>query len=290
MGTHPIFESDFDCLTDMSETAVAAVEEKKPKTWGYIKDCCDLVCCDWAEIAPAGNGKAQSPIDIVDAKPCGELQPISINYDNATVESIFNNGHSVQVKISPGSTISGAHLNGEYELIQFHFHWGSKRGQGAEHLIRGESSDAELHFVHAKKCPDIPDYNPLEHSDGLAVLGVRLVEMDWRENTSFKTLTDHFENLSEIGKEYPCIGIDLERMLPDLSNFYTYQGSLTTPPLNECVCWMVCEKPKPISSSEMAAFRSLKDASGHTLNDNYRPVQALNQRLLRTNILKGNKF
>ena len=48
---------------------------------------------------------------------------------------------------------------------------------------------------------------------------------------------------------------------------------------------MVCEQPKPISSSEMAAFRSLKDASGNTLNDNYRPVQALNQRLLRTNIL-----
>ena len=98
------FNFDF---SEMSETAVAPVEEKKPKTWGYIKDCCDLVCCDWAEIAPAGNGKAQSPIDIVDAKPCGELQPISISYDNATVESIFNNGHSVQVKISPGSTITG---------------------------------------------------------------------------------------------------------------------------------------------------------------------------------------
>ena len=31
------------------------------------------------------------------------------------------------------------------------------------------------------------------------------------------------------------LGIDLERMLPDLSNFYTYQGSLTTPPLNEVI-------------------------------------------------------
>ena len=103
----------------MSETTVTAVEEKKPKTWGYIKDCCDLVCCDWSEIAPAGNGKAQSPIDIVDAKPCGELQPISINYDNATVESIFNNGHSVQVKISPGSTITGNELNSE-KFQNFH--------------------------------------------------------------------------------------------------------------------------------------------------------------------------
>jgi len=107
----------------MSETTVTAVEEKKPKTWGYIKDCCDLVCCDWSEIAPAGFGKAQSPIDIVDAKPCGELQPISINYDNATVESIFNNGHSVQVKISPGSTITGNDsfkLNSE-KFQKFHF-------------------------------------------------------------------------------------------------------------------------------------------------------------------------
>ena len=96
-------------------------------------------------------------------------------------------------------------MNGEYELIQFHFHWGSKRGQGAEHLIGGESSDAELHFVHAKKSND-PDYDPLQHSDGLAVLGVRLVEMDWRENTTFKPLTDHFKTLIEIGKHYPCTG------------------------------------------------------------------------------------
>ena len=53
----------------------------------------------------------------------------------------------------------------------------------------------------------------------------------------------------------------------------------------QCVCWMVCDQVMPISSSEMEAFRSLKDAAGHTLNDNYRPVQELNQRLLRTNIL-----
>merc|ERR1712134_101544 len=34
MGTHPIFESDFDCLTDMTADAVAKTAEEKVKAWG----------------------------------------------------------------------------------------------------------------------------------------------------------------------------------------------------------------------------------------------------------------
>ena len=72
-------------------------------------------------------------------------------------------------------------------------------------------------------------------------------------------------------------------MIPDLEQFYTYQGSLTTPPLAECVCWMVAHTPLYITSAEMAAFRALTDADGCTLSDNYRPVMPLNTRTLNSN-------
>lgn len=249
-------------------------------TWGYSADFCTCPVDKWHEDFPAGSGSCQSPIDIETPKFCPDLKPIRVNYDSATVKSILNNGHSVQVNINPGSTIQGAHLDGEYELIQFHFHWGSRRGQGAEHLIGGKSADAELHFVHARKKCD----NPTEHANGLAVLGVRMLECDWRQSSTFKTLTDHFSKLEKCGTEYPCEGLNLTSILPNLDKFYAYQGSLTTPPLSECVCWMVCDEPIYVTTSEMEAFRSLCDSAGNSLSDNYRPVQKLNQRILRTNI------
>ena len=37
-------------------------------------------------------------------------------------------------------------------------------------------------------------------------------------------------------------------MIPNLNKFYTYDGSLTTPPLNEAVKWIVLGKPLYVSS------------------------------------------
>merc|ERR1712063_90874 len=37
MGTHPIFESDFDCLTDMAQGKSAISEKKPPKSQGGVK-------------------------------------------------------------------------------------------------------------------------------------------------------------------------------------------------------------------------------------------------------------
>ena len=42
--------------------------------------------------------------------------------------------------------------------------------------------------------------------------------------------------------------IYLNEMIPNLNKFYTYDGSLTTPPLNEAVKWIVLGKPLYVSS------------------------------------------
>ena len=40
-------------------------------------------------------------------------------------------------------------ISGNFELAQFHFHWGSSTGsKGSEHTMFGNQFDAELHFVH----------------------------------------------------------------------------------------------------------------------------------------------
>ena len=42
------------------------------------------------------------------------------------------------------SGLSGGPLEGEYELWQFHAHWGKKGAKGSEHTIDGKQWDAEV--------------------------------------------------------------------------------------------------------------------------------------------------
>ena len=44
------------------------------------------------------------------------------------------------------SALVGGALDGEYELWQFHAHWGSEDGQGSEHTVDGKNYAAEVHY------------------------------------------------------------------------------------------------------------------------------------------------
>lgn len=40
-------------------------------------------------------------------------------------------------------------------------------------------------------------------------------------------------------------------LLPEDSGYYTYQGSLTTPPCSECVIWIVFKEPIEVSHEQV---------------------------------------
>lgn len=54
---------------------------------------------------------------------------------------------SVEDYDSRGITISGGGLPGRYYLAQFHFHWGSRNNQGAEHTLDGFAYAAVVSFL-----------------------------------------------------------------------------------------------------------------------------------------------
>jgi len=75
----------------------------------------------------------------------------------------------------------------------------------------------------------------------------------------------------------------LGKELKDMMTFYSYKGSLTTPPCSQTVNWYLFEKPVKITKAQLNHFDlrwkdNINFACGH---GNNRPVQSLNERIVK---------
>ncbi|TIY01178.1 MAG: carbonate dehydratase, partial [Mesorhizobium sp.] len=161
-----------------------------------------------------------------------------------------NNGHTIQVNLPQGSTLTRG--DRVYDLLQFHFHAPS------EHHVAGRSFPMEAHFVH--KDAD---------SDTVGVLGVFLTP--GATNASFASLAAAFPATS--GEETAVDEVDPNEFLPASLAYWTYEGSLTTPPCTENVEWMVAMEPVDVDPADMERFTSLYPL-------NARPIRSPNRRFI----------
>ncbi len=213
--------------------------EHGPAHWGDVKS--DYAVCK--------TGKNQSPIDITSAVKA-DLPPIQFSYKPVPLR-IINNGHSIQVNCPEGSslTVGGK----QYQLIQFHFHHPS------EEKINGKSFDMVAHLVH-------------KDAEGkLAVVAVLMKK--GQANAFIKTLWEHLPK-EEGREEAPAnVMIDPTGLLPSQRAYYTFTGSLTTPPCTEGVTWFVLKTPVELSDAQIGRFT-------HFYKNNARPVQPLGARVV----------
>jgi len=195
------------------------------------------------------TGTAQSPIDIPDADARkGDLPPLLFNYKPSPLR-IVDNGHTIEVNYAPGSFVSVA--GKRYELVEFHFH------KPGEQKVDGKGHDMEAQLVH--KDPE----------GKLIVLAVLLDA--GKENRLIKTLWDNLPQ--DKGKErvVDAVKINALDLLPQNKGYYTFAGSLTTPPCSESMMWFVLKTPVQASAEEIARF-------GRIYPMNARPVQPRNDR------------
>ena len=203
----------------------------------------------WAALAPefnmCGEGQKQSPINIVGAID-GNLPELAFNYA-ATALELVNNGHTIKVEHAAGSSIRVG--GDEYRLLQFHFH------STSENAIEGKLFPLEAHLVHANA------------AGKLAVVGVMfdqgaanpLLEKLWRYTPSKANSTMSVAS-----------SVSVTDLLPSNTDYYTFTGSLTTPPCTEGVRWMVLKQPVTLSKQQLEKFSGF--FGGHDTN---RPVQPL---------------
>ncbi|RVE58605.1 hypothetical protein OJAV_G00195940 [Oryzias javanicus] len=241
----------------------------------------------WGDSFPIANGARQSPIDIQPAAASYDagLKPLCLKYDASTCLEILNNGHSIQVTFlddSDKSTLTDGPISGVYRLKQFHFHWGGADDRGSEHTVDGTKYAAELHLVHWNtKYASFGE--AASKPDGLAVVGVFLKIGD--ANPKLQKLLDAFDGIKTKGTQTSFANFDPTTLLPGCLDYWTYDGSLTTPPLLESVTWIVCKETISVSSDQMAKFRSLlfsvQGEAECCMVDNYRPPQPLKGRSVR---------
>ncbi|XP_058850427.1 carbonic anhydrase 15-like [Acipenser ruthenus] len=259
-------------------------------TWCYATQ--DAACgpAHWKVLDHQCGGANQSPINVdrKTARRSSELGAFvfkGYNTAPAGAWSIANSGHAVQVNLGSDISVSGAGLPAVYNALQFHFHWGKPNGNGSEHQLDGNQYPMEIHIVHMhSKYTDIKV--AATDPNGLAVLGFFYKVSD-TDNTNYNTIIDGLQSVSYSGDSVDLAStFRLDSLLPSenlLSRYYRYRGSLTTPGCAEAVIWTVFEDPIPISSSQLSAFVNSVhfSASGQTevkMQDNFRPVQALNRR------------
>jgi carbonic anhydrase len=215
------------------------------------------------------TGTSQSPVDITGTGKGGG-PALQFRYpDNELI--VENTGHVIEVPIPAdnGNTLKiGSSV---YTLEQYHFHAPS------EHTLNGKSYDLEAHLVH-------------ENAAGqLAVVGVF---MDIGDDSN-ELVDDVFRNAPDAAGEETDVGgeSNAKELLPGfrpdhdkgtfvITRYYTYPGSLTTPPCSEGVRWIVLKGSVNVSAfsvDKMHDLVSLFPGYGGYTNNN-RPVQPLNGR------------
>ncbi len=205
----------------------------------------------WQNCYADCGGQAQSPINITGAVADAALADLETHYEDVPIE-LINNGHTVEFEYEAGSIFK---VNGEdFELLQFHFHTGS------EHNVNGNQYPMEVHLVHKNAA-----------SGELAVIGIFLEEGD--ENIFLKNFSDNLP-INEDDHYSSAINVNVTDLLPVGTAYYTYSGSLTTPPCSEIVTWFVMKDPVQASATQINAFHAI-------MHDNFRPIQTLNGRSLR---------
>ncbi len=211
----------------------------------------DLCGEDWKDCA----GNSQSPINIITNSVIEDdnMNNINLNYTSSETD-IFNNGHTIQFNYDTGSSASLNNI--DYNLLQFHFHTGS------EHTINGVQYPMEMHLVHQDPITKL-----------LAVIGIF-----FKEGRTNRELNRFMNNLPKLeddqyisSKKY-----HIKDMLPSDLEFYTYGGSLTTPACSEIVTWYVVKKTVEASHQQLERFAGI-------MHENFRPIQALNGRVVSTN-------
>ncbi|MFK7839157.1 MAG: carbonic anhydrase [Bdellovibrionales bacterium] len=233
--------------------SVPVLASSQVPTWNYMGE---NGAHKWgelnAEFATCKDGTEQSPINISQYVEDNNLPALGVAYQASPLK-VQNMGNSIQVNFDGGSRFDSD--DKAYGLSNLSFHTPS------EHYIDGAPYPLSGHFMH-------------KADDG----STAIVAVVFKVGQPNPVIEGIWQNVPPVGEVKSVSGVLINPtdLFPDDKSYYTYEGSLTTPPCSEGVKWYVVKEPVEVSAKQLKAFQAVFPM-------NARPIQTLGDRVVKGN-------
>ena len=144
-----------------------------------------------------------------------------------------------------------------YYLKKVELHWGSNNDKGSEHAVCGYSAAGEAHFVFVNRNPNVThDRHDAASGTKYVIIGVMLEGGAAIDDAAYAPLLDHLPVAS--GDVTTAGALRLDALLPAEfdTKYYTYAGSLTTPPCSQQVTWYLAQRAVALSDAQLRRLRA----------------------------------
>nr|XP_020760272.1 carbonic anhydrase-related protein 10 [Odocoileus virginianus texanus]CAI9701641.1 unnamed protein product [Rangifer tarandus platyrhynchus] len=205
--------------------------------------------------------------------------------------TMYNTGRHVSLRLDKEHlvNISGGPMTYSHRLEEIRLHFGSEDSQGSEHLLNGQAFSGEVQLIHYNHELYTNVTEAAKSPNGLVVVSIFIKVSDSSNPFLNRMLNrDTITRITYKNDAYLLQGLNIEELYPETSSFITYDGSMTIPPCYETANWIIMNKPVYITRMQMHSLRLLSQNQPSqiflSMSDNFRPVQSLNNRCIRTNI------